>query len=115
MTYRRGEVVLVLFPFSDLSNTKVRPAIVVSSAAYHQSEPDLLLAAITSNLAAATGRFDYPLQRWREAGLRFPSALKPVLFTLDPQRVIYSIGMLHSTDLTQVDVRLRMALDLDQT
>lgn len=91
-----------------------RSAIVVSSAAYHQSEPDLLLAAITSNLAAATRSFDYPLQKWKEAGLRFPSALKPVLFTLDPQRVIYSIGVLHGTDLIQVDERLRMALGLDQ-
>ena len=55
MAYQRGEIVLVPFPFSDLSTTKVRPAIVISSAMYHQAEPDLLLAAITSNLSAAIG------------------------------------------------------------
>lgn len=112
MAYQRGEVVLVPFPFSDLSTTKVRPAIVISSAMYHQAEPDLLLAAVTSNLSAATGSLDYPIQNWKAAGLRFPSALKPVLFTLDPRRVIHTVGALHPADLAEVDKRLRLALDL---
>jgi mRNA interferase MazF len=112
MAFQRGEVVLVPFPDSDLSTTKVRPAIVVSSTAYHETEPDLLLAAITSNLGAATGSFDYPLQNWKEAGLRFPSALKPVLFTLDPQRVIHTLGVVHPTDLAEIDQRLKLALGL---
>jgi len=38
MTFRRGDVVLVPFPFSDLSTTKVRPAVVVSGALYHAKE-----------------------------------------------------------------------------
>lgn len=112
MAYRRGEVVLVPFPFSDLSTTKVRPAIVVSNDACHQLEPDLLLAAITSNVSAATGSFDYLIQNWKEAGLRFSLALKPVLFTLDPQRVIHTIGVLHLTDLAEIDKRLKLALGL---
>jgi hypothetical protein len=46
MAFQRGDVVLVPFPFSDLSTTKIRPAVVVSSALYHDQEPDLILAAI---------------------------------------------------------------------
>jgi mRNA interferase MazF len=112
MTFRRGDVVLVPFPFSDLSTAKVRPAVVVSGALYHATEPDLLLAALTSKVAAATGPLDYLLDDWRAAGLRYPSALKPVLFTLDPARVIYRVGALTPADLTQVDERLRRALEL---
>ncbi len=112
MKFQRGDVVLVPFPFSDLSTTKVRPAAVVSSALYHATESDLLLAALTSKVAAATGPFDYLLSDWRTAGLRYPSALKPVLFTLDPTRVIYRIGALTSADLVQVDQQLRRALAL---
>ena len=112
MKSRRGDVVLVPFPFSNLSTTKVRPAVVVSSALYHATEPDLLLAALTSRVAAATGPFDYVLNDWRAAGLRYPSALKPVLFTLDPARVVYRIGALTSADLAQIDRRLRRALAL---
>jgi mRNA interferase MazF len=110
--FRRGEILLVPFPFSDLSTTKVRPAVVVSGTLYQRSEPDLVLAEITSRLDAATGPFDYILRDWRAAGLRFPSALKPVLFTLDPIRVLHQVGVLTPADLTQVDARLRRILDL---
>jgi mRNA interferase MazF len=112
MAFQRGDVVLVPFPFSDLSTTKVRPAIVVSGAQYHREEPDLLLAAVTSNVAAATGNLDYPIEQWQQAGLKFPSAFKPVLFTLDPQRVIHPIGALQSSDILEIDKRLKVALDL---
>jgi mRNA interferase MazF len=110
--FRRGDVLLVPFPFSDLSTTKTRPAVIVSSAEYHANEPDLLLAALTSQLAHATGPCDYVLADWRGAGLRFPTALKPVLFTLDPTRVLHRIGALSAADLQQVDQRLRLALGL---
>lgn len=112
MAYRRGDVLLVPFPFSDLSSTKVRPALVVSSAAYHRSEPDLILAAVTSRLPATPNLLDYELTDWRAAGLRYPSALKPVLFTLDPARVLYRVGALTSRDQSEVDQRLRLALEL---
>jgi mRNA interferase MazF len=112
MNSQRGDVVLVPFPFSDLSTTKVRPAIVVSNDLYHTTEPDLLLAALTSKVGTATGPFDYVLDDWRAAGLRYPSALKPVLFTLDPAHVVYRIGALTSADVAQVDRRLRHALAL---
>jgi mRNA interferase MazF len=112
MAYQRGDVLLVPFPFSDLSTTKTRPAVVVSSGHYHRSEPDLILAAVTSRTAAATGPFDYVFQDWRAAGLRFPSAFKPVLFTLDPARVLHRVGVLSASDLLQIDERLRRALAL---
>ena len=110
--FQRGDVVLVPFPFSDLSASKARPAVVVSSTDYHESQPDLLLAALTSQVERATGRFDYRLRDWRGAGLRFPSALKPVLVTLEPSRVLHRIGELSAADLAAVDERLRAALGL---
>jgi mRNA interferase MazF len=112
MAFQRGDVVLVPFPFSDLSTTKVKPAVIVSSALYHVTEPDLLLAALTSRIAASPSPLDYVLNDWHAAGLRYPSALKPVLFTLDPARVLHHIGALTSMDLTEVDQRLRRALEL---
>jgi mRNA-degrading endonuclease toxin of MazEF toxin-antitoxin module len=47
-TYRRGAVVLVPFPFSDLSTTKQRPALVISPDHLNVVRDDVLLAAITS-------------------------------------------------------------------
>jgi len=112
MRFERGDVVLVPFPFSDLSATKVRPAVVISSDLYHTTEPDLLLAALTSRIATATGPLDYVLNDWHAAGLRYPSAFKPVLFTLDPARVLHRIGALTPKDIAQVNQRLLQALAL---
>jgi mRNA interferase MazF len=112
MAFQRGEVVLVPFPFSDLTTTKVRPAVVISGSLYHATEPDLLLAALTSRVSAATGPLDYVLSDWQAAGLRFPSAFKATLVTLEPSRVIHRVGTLTSRDLAEVSRRLTRALEL---
>ena len=46
--YRRGDIVLVSFPFTDLSTSKRRPALVVSPDSFNQAMQDVVLAAITS-------------------------------------------------------------------
>ena len=46
--YRRGDIVLVSFPFTDLSSSKRRPALVVSPDSFNQAMQDVVLAAITS-------------------------------------------------------------------
>ena len=112
MKYRRGDVVLVPFPFTDLTTTKARPAIVVSGSRYHATEPDMILAAVTSRIPVAAGPFDYVLADWQTAGLRFPSALKPVLFTLEPNLVLHCIGSLTAMDLGEICDTLRRALEL---
>lgn len=48
--YRRGDIVLVSFPFTDLSSSKKRPALVVSPDAFNGLQQDLVLVAITSQL-----------------------------------------------------------------
>jgi mRNA interferase MazF len=112
MAFQRGDVVLVPFPFSDLTATKVRPAVVVSGSLYHATEPDLMLAAVTSRVSAATGPLDYLLSDWRAAGLRYPSAFKPVLATPEPARVLYQVGTLTPPALAQVERQLRHAFEL---
>ena len=48
--YKRGEIVLVPVPFSDLSNAKRRPVLVVSNTAHNYANLDMVVVAITSNL-----------------------------------------------------------------
>ncbi len=49
-SYRQGAVVLVPFPFTDQTGSKVRPALVLSPDEFNLHHFDLILAAITSQL-----------------------------------------------------------------
>src|SRR5438132_13678263 len=51
MSFSQGDVVLVPFPFTDLSATKQRPALVLSPERLNKIRRDLVLAAITSQLS----------------------------------------------------------------
>ncbi len=46
--YKFGDIILVKFPFTDQSSAKKRPAVIISSTAYNQNRPDIIIMAITS-------------------------------------------------------------------
>ncbi len=56
-TLKAGDVVVADFP--GITGVKRRPAVVVSTDADHSHRPDVLLGAITTNLAAAATPMDY--------------------------------------------------------
>ena len=68
-----GDVVLVPFPFTDQSTTEKRPAVVVSSDAYHRDRPDVILMAVTSQIKPSASVGEAAVQHWKEAGLLRPS------------------------------------------
>jgi len=113
MAFQRGDVVLVPFPFTSLRDSKVRPAVVLSSAKYHATEPDVILGAITTNLAGAATPVDDVLADWQAANLRYPSAFKPIVFTLEPGLILHRVGALSRGDIAEIDQRLRLVLDLN--
>jgi len=104
--YEFGDLVLVPFPFTDQSAIKRRPAVVVSSPAYHRARPDLLIMAVTSQQPSTLSVGEVQVQDWRGAGLLKPSVIKPVLTTIDPALVLKKLGRLTSTD----QAALRQAL-----
>ena len=67
-----GEIVLV--NFQGARGVKRRPALIVSTDAYHESRPDVVLAVITTQIDSASAPTDYLLNDWQLAGLKSPSA-----------------------------------------
>ena len=111
-SHQRGDVVLIPFPFTDLTTTKTRPAVVVSSQLYHQVRSELLLAYVSSQVSKANTQFDYILTEWDVAGLPKPSFVRPKLAAIEPSLIIYHVGHLSADDLSAVDECLRRAMDL---
>jgi len=54
--YKRGDVVLVLFPHSDLRTAKPRPALIVQADSLQTGLPQVIVAMITSKLFRANHR-----------------------------------------------------------
>ena len=48
--YKQGEIIIVPFPFSDLSNIKQRPVLVLSKTKDNENSFDVITCGITSNL-----------------------------------------------------------------
>jgi mRNA interferase MazF len=108
--YSRGDVVLVPFPFTDLSSAKQRPGLVISADAFNSTRDDVLVAAITSQIPVklATDEFLIPAHELGACGLPKPSVLKlSKLVALHRQLVIKRIGSLPAATLTQVLAQLR--------
>jgi mRNA interferase MazF len=106
--YRKGDVVLLPFPFTDLSAAKTRPAVVVSVEAFQRHMGDVTVAMITS--VPRTTPYDYALHDWQAAHLLRPSWVRAKLATLDPALVRYQPGRLSDADLTEVERCIRAAL-----
>jgi len=103
-----GDVVAVNFP--GVTGIKRRPAVVLSSAVYHASRPDVIVGLITSQTAAAIGPTDCLLQDWAQAGLRAPSAFRSFLATLPPSTNPLSVGHLSDRDWLRVRACVKAAL-----
>ena len=115
MQTRRGDVVLVLFPNSDLRTAKRRPALVIQAAALDAGLPQTLVAMITSNLARAghpsrvAVRLESP--EGRAAGLRTDSVIMADnIATVADSEIDSVLGGL--PDMTAVDAALKHTLAL---
>src|SRR5688500_10517145 len=97
--YERGAVVLIPFPFSDQSASKVRPAVVCNPP--HSSD-DLLVVAISS-VAGTLRAGEFSLQFWREAGLIHPSFMKRAIASIASGLVRKQLGRLHAADSAALD------------
>lgn len=86
--YNFGEVVLVPFPFTDQTDTKKRPAVIVSSTFYNVSLPDVVLMAITGQIRKPLKDDEIELVEWQKAGLLKPSVVKPIFTTIE-KKLIY--------------------------
>lgn len=105
MSCSRNDVVLLPIPFTDLSSSKVRPAIVVG----HGSWPgDLFVVPVTSQLANA----DLPVSQWAEAGLNVPSGIKGQICTVEVALIRKVVGHVSAQDSAALDDLLRKWLAL---
>ncbi len=115
MPYSRGDVVLVLFPDSNLRSAKRRPALVVQANDLQTGLPQLITAMVTSNPSRAghPSRVTVPQSsaEGRQMGLRADSIIMTDnLATVFETEIDRAIG--HCDTMGAVDNALRHTLGL---
>jgi mRNA interferase MazF len=113
MTFEQGSVVLVPFPFTDLSTAKQRPALVLRSDAL---DPDLVVCAITSQLSGSVVESEFVIPGGDLVACGLPKASKiklAKLFTLHPSLVRKKIGALPAAALTPVLAKARALFNVE--
>jgi mRNA interferase MazF len=106
--YSKNEVILVNYPFSDLSVSKVRPAIVVS--AKHTSK-DIFIVPLTSKIETLLSG-EFILTEWEEAGLNVSTAVKRGIYTIKGSLILKSIGKISESDATNLQNALKKWLGI---
>jgi mRNA interferase MazF len=107
-SFSKNDVVLVRYPFSDLSAAKVRPAIVVSASYPSQDSCIVPLTSRTAGLRPG----EFVLTGWVDAGLNVPSAVKRGRYTIHSQLVLKWLGQLSQPDAKELERSLRGWLEL---
>jgi len=108
----RGDIILVPFPFTNLSSRKVRPALVLNTA-----EEDLLMAFISSVITVPAAATDFVLSSshpdFPKTGLRVSSTFKLFkLLCIDSSLALRKLGSLSPAILREIDPRLAKAVGL---
>jgi mRNA interferase MazF len=86
-----GQIVLVPFPFSDLSRAKMRPAVVLAEA----GRDDWILCQVTSNPYADDRAIKLTTAEFKSGSLRVTSYARPgKLFTANEGLVAETVGVL---------------------
>jgi len=88
----QGDVVLVTWPFTDLSGAKLRPAVVVSNDELNAAQDDVVLLAVSSTVAR-TSAYDLLLEKsdpaFKDSGLKVPSIVRCAkVFTAEGGRLV---------------------------
>jgi mRNA interferase MazF len=112
----KWDIVLLTYPFTDLTATKVRPAVVVSQASYNQTSQDAVFILITTNVARSSS-FDVIVSKthpeFHQTGLRHESAIRiDKIFTLSKALAAKTLGRLEIQLQKEVEKQLRLFLEL---
>ena len=117
MKLKRGEVVLCHVPMTStqFSQTKIRPAVIVSKDLNNNRLEDVIIVPCSSNLDHSYEPTQYVLagKELMESGIRVPSAIRcETVMVLHKSMILRKLGKLSPRTMQKVDGGLKDALGL---
>ena len=118
MNYKRGDLVIVPFPFvknSGEQKQKARPAMIISNHNINRRYSDIILAGITSRVPEQLTKTELILESNESTGLAKRSVLRlDYLMTLPVSIISRKIGNLNSGKIKVVNEKLSLSLGMSK-
>lgn len=114
---KRGSLVLVRYPFTDLTGVKVRPAVIITPNEFISKLDDVICLFISSSIPEAILSTDFILEpmhlSFSKTGLKQRSIFRThKLALLQKSLVLRVLGEMDNDLMNEINRRLRMALGL---
>jgi mRNA interferase MazF len=104
---KKGDIILIPFPFTDLSGSKYRPALVLNSG-----EDDVTVAFITTQLYTKSDT-DIFIEQTEKNGLKKDSLIRlSKLATLDKKLAEGRMGEITTANINIVNAKLKIIFQL---
>jgi|SRR3990170_1654496 len=101
--FEQGAIVLIPFPFTDLTTTKKRPVLVLSKTEYNMKSEDFICCGITSNPRNVQHSVAIRSRDLSAGRLPKPSRIRvDKVFTLEKSLTIRSLGKVKSAVFEKV-------------
>lgn len=107
--YKKGSVVLVPFPFTDLSGSKVRPAVIISEG---KIGSDVVVLFITSQ-RKLKAKHTVAITADEQNGIKTNSkVICSKIATLEAKTILGELGKINTSMQKKIDVELKKVLSL---
>ena len=98
---KTGEIVLIPFPFAELTNVKARPSVIIAET--DDRYKDIIVAAISSVVPARISKNELILEPSSANGLRVRSIVKvDRLVTTKRKNIIVELGFLSGAEIEKL-------------
>jgi len=113
----RGDIVLVPYPFTNFTSTKIRPAVIISNDDINKTSGDVIVGFISSNIQGLTKDTEFIIEDtdrgFSNTGLKQRSLFRMAkITTIDRSLISVKIGKVSEEIKTEIDKRLCKALAL---
>jgi mRNA interferase MazF len=104
MKYKQRDIVLVPFPYSDLSSAKRRPVLIISNDSYNESKEDVVVCILTSNTFSDEYSIPITNDSLEYGLLPEPSVIKAAkLFTIHQMKIVKKFSILNTETFKSIN------------
>jgi mRNA interferase MazF len=104
---KKGTVILIPFPFTDLKGSKIRPAVVLNNNGL-----DVTICFVTSELKWKT-EFDISVLPSEKNGLKVPSLIRTSkIATIDSTLILGELGELSNVEIVELNKGIKKLFQL---